>query len=120
MKKIWLSVIFLIIAVVIVAGALYLIFAQVKYIDCGTDEECFKETVESCRPSKILFIINETGEDFEPQPVEIITYTIEEVEYEIEVEPKPLIISLTAEIFIHGKERARSFLTEGWGFLRCY
>jgi hypothetical protein len=100
------SVIFLIIAVAVIVGFVYIILAPVKYIDCGTDYVCMEENAIQCRPSKVLITKESFQEDpnipeeeFEPIELEIggvvKNYTPELLE-----EPE-----ITLEFIVHGSRR---------------
>ena len=100
MKKSLITVIFLILAIAIILGAAYLIFAPTRYIDCGEDVNCMEENFVKCKPSKTTLIFNQTIE-------------IEADIYETTINGKPLIVETEAEnitevheneITVHGIE----------------
>ena len=70
MKKIWLSVIFLIIAIAVIIGFLYILLGEKAVIDCGTDTDCMEKNFIKCNPSKTSLIINASDtpiEEIEPE-----------------------------------------------------
>ena len=102
MKKIWISIIFLIIAVAVIIGFLFILLAPIKYVDCGTNNlTCMNQNLVSCNPSIGLFVVNETIE-YEPETIE---QEINGRTFTIEVGPENETINLTANFIVRGMEK---------------